>query len=63
MRKKRPTAAQRVAAHRARVVSEGGRQVAVMLNADAVAKLKRWGDAGWTQTETINRLLIRSKPS
>lgn len=62
-RKKKPVDnAARVANHRARIEAEGGRQIAVMLNADATAKLEAWTAKGETKTEVINRLLTRSKP-
>lgn len=64
MKTRKPTKqATRVADHRKRIEAEGGKQVAVMLSAEAAAKLEAWGAArGWNQTETINRLLTRSKP-
>lgn len=64
MKTKKPTKeTTRVADHRARIVAEGGKQIAVMLSAEAAAKLEAWGAArGWNQTETINKLLTRSKP-
>lgn len=57
-----PTTGERVAKHRAHVAAEGGRQIAVMLTAEADAKLALWINKGETITHVVNRLLIRSRP-
>lgn len=61
-RKKPLDAAQRVAAHRARLEADGGRQVAFYLSADALAKLDaiRARD-GLTIAQVFERFLTRSK--
>lgn len=60
--KKLTKEAERVAHHRERIEAEGGKQVAVMLSAEAAEKLARWKARGFNQTEIINKLLTRSKP-
>lgn len=58
-KKKTATVTERVADHRARVTAEGGKQIAVMLDSHAAAKLEAMTDKGITITEAINKLLHR----
>lgn len=65
MRKKKEPLnnAERVAAHRARVEAEGGKQIAVMLSGGAVAKLEAIkAKTGASVTDIINNLLLRQRP-
>jgi hypothetical protein len=48
--------------HRAAIYAEGGRQIAVMLDARASAKLYRLQLKGETITGAVNRLLKQAKP-
>lgn len=52
----------RQAASRAARAEAGGKQIAVMLDAEARTKLDAWVAKGQSIAYTINRLLKRSKP-
>lgn len=56
------TSAERVAARRARVNADGGKQIAVFLSAEATAKLELWLEKGESVTSIVNKLLKRSRP-
>ena len=40
----------------------GGKQIAVMLDAEARVKLEAWVAKGFSIAQTVNRLLKRSRP-